>query len=208
MINPHCPVRGCRATRSHTEDPFVIEIVNEIASPQVFLKWVQVAISQLYCSVKDDDRSGRLVAYLTRIRQIEELYFKTLYILLLAEPLEVPHVVSGEMPNSFGDLYKRVNEEILLGRGLLMARGMYTWWGMDSALDVLNNGAHVGLKTLLFVKRKRSPTDRKGYLKHVKTYIQHIEHMRGLFAAGSKREAVRGSVVEMYKAMFDQPPES
>jgi hypothetical protein len=204
-VNPYCPVHGCSAKHPHAEDPLVSQILGEIASPQRFLNRIHLAISQLYGSLKDDHRKSRLIAYLTRFRQVEELYFRSLYVLLLAEPQEVPHFVSGENPNSFTDLYERVNEEILLGRGQLTNKDI-KYGGLITPLEVLHDGAHVGFRALHFAKAKRFPTNRDKYLEHVRVYVQHIEQMQRLFAAGRDKQAVKLAIADMHRSIFERPP--
>lgn len=62
---------------------------------------MKICIAELRNSVADDVNSGRLYGYITRWRQPEELYYRTLYVLFVADENEVQHVLSGEMPNGF-----------------------------------------------------------------------------------------------------------
>lgn len=116
-VNPFCPVSGCTADKPHTADFLVMALVDRFAAPDKCLSWVLAGMAELRDSVTDDVQKNRLFSWYTRMRQPEKLYFRTLYILFLASDDEVPHILSGDLPNSFSQIYKTVNEAILEGRG-------------------------------------------------------------------------------------------
>lgn len=101
-------------------------------------------MAELRDSVTDDVQKNRLFSWYTRMRQPEELYFRTLYVLFLASDDEVPHVLSGDLPNSFSQIYKAVNEAILEGRGEITEIKPGLVSGEFRMIDNLNDGAHVG----------------------------------------------------------------
>jgi hypothetical protein len=115
--NPNCPVPGCRAKQPHSADFLVKALVDRFAAPDKCLTWVLAGMAELRDSVIEDILDGRLFSWYTRMRQPEELYFRTLYLLFLASDDEVPHILSGDPPNSFSHIYDKVNEVILEGRG-------------------------------------------------------------------------------------------
>jgi hypothetical protein len=90
-VTPHCPVAGCRVSQPHTGDPLIKALVLRYTGPDKLLGWVQVSLSQIHDSILDDFKNNRHFGWLTRLRQIEELYFRTLYILFLIPDEEVPH---------------------------------------------------------------------------------------------------------------------
>ena len=85
------------------------------------------------------------------MRQPEELYFRTLYILFIASDGEIPHILSGDLPNSFSQIYNAVNEAILEGRGEMteVKPGMVS--GEFRMIDNLNDGAHVGFGAMQMI---------------------------------------------------------
>ena len=97
---PVCPVKGCRVKRPHTDDPLLKSLVNGYTGPDKLLGWVQVSLGQIHDSILDDFKKNRHFGWLTRLRQIEELYFRTLYITFLIPDAEIPHWLSGDPPNS------------------------------------------------------------------------------------------------------------
>src|SRR6266852_6765231 len=118
-INPHCPVLGCKTKRPHMDDSIVQGVSHEFSDPKKLAMWFKVGISDLRASMQRDLEEGRIFAYLARWRQPEELYCRALYVLFIAKPDELPHLFSGEMPNSFREIYRAVNQEIFEGRGIL-----------------------------------------------------------------------------------------
>jgi hypothetical protein len=99
--NPHCPVPGCHTKQPHLSSRTISGLHHQFSQPPVLAEWVKCCITELINSIIDDANKGRCFAYLTRWRQPEELYHRALYILFVANKAEIPHIVSGELPNSF-----------------------------------------------------------------------------------------------------------
>ena len=87
--------------------------------PQELTTLVSQALLQIRDSASADMAAGCTFGWITRLRQIEELYMRCVYVLLLSPAEEVPHIFSGDTPNSFDFIYVKVNEAIFVGRGVL-----------------------------------------------------------------------------------------
>jgi hypothetical protein len=74
------------------------------------IDWTKRCIVELIQSVIDDVNKGRIFAYLTRWRDPEELYTRVLYAMFVAPADHLPHIFSGDMPNGFAVMWKKVNE--------------------------------------------------------------------------------------------------
>jgi hypothetical protein len=83
-LNPHCPISGCQTKQPHVADPLVKALADRFAAPDKCLSWVLAGMTELRDSVTDDVLKHRLFSWYSRMRQPEELYFRTLYILFLA----------------------------------------------------------------------------------------------------------------------------
>jgi len=118
-INPHCPIAGCRTKQPHQLDPMVCDFLAAFSDPEKLAMWVKTSITEVMSSVADDGKNGRFFAYHTRTRQVEEMYYRTLYILFVAKDSALPHIFSGEPPNSFAEMWRAVNQEVLEGNGML-----------------------------------------------------------------------------------------
>src|SRR6266851_4101254 len=113
--NPYCPVTGCNTRRPHMDDPLVQGLHREFSPPQKLAFWTRAAIGELINSVQSDLSDNRVLAYVSRWRQLEELYYRALYVIFIAKDVELPHIFSGEMPNGFAAIYRAVNRDILAG---------------------------------------------------------------------------------------------
>lgn len=88
-------------------------------SSQDLTNLVSQALQQIRDSVTADMEAGRTFGWITRLRQIEELYQRCVYVLLLSPQNEIPHMFSGDTPNSFDFIYEKANDAVFVGRGVL-----------------------------------------------------------------------------------------
>lgn len=205
---PRCPVNGCETKRPHNDDPLTKMLVQKFSEPGRWLGWVRDSLGEFRDSMIDDRRRSRVLGWYTRIRQVEELYFRTLYILFLAADEEIPHILSGEPPNSFNSIYQKVNDEILLGVGNL-SDGRYTLlYGQFTPMELINSGAHVDFRTMLLNAQKSLHfVDIESYLRHVHVYINRIEEMRKLFEAGKDKLTVQKRIAKSHKREAEARPQ-
>jgi hypothetical protein len=98
-LNPHCPVLGCRTDKAHDTDPLVQGMLAEFGSPEKLKLWMRTAMAELSQSICRDLQEKKIFAWLSRLRQPEEIYVRTLYTLFIATKEELPHIVSGGTPN-------------------------------------------------------------------------------------------------------------
>jgi RAB protein geranylgeranyltransferase component A len=100
-INPYCPVQGCRTKTLHLSDPAVKTVHDHFATPKSTAMWIKHCIAEITESAQDDlnhKPQPRMLAYVLKWRQTFEMYHRALYVLFLAGADEIPHVVSGELP--------------------------------------------------------------------------------------------------------------
>lgn len=198
-VNPYCPVPGCRTATPHIQDPLVAKLASYVNYPQVYLHWVKETLIELRASMKDDFKNGRRISWLSRIRVVEELYFRTLYLLFVATPYEVPHVLSGDPPNSISNIYERVNAEILLGTGELTKPdpGLRN----QSALEWLHIGAHMSYPMLMALKLDKRRIGLNGFLKaQLDIYLRRIQKIGQMIVVeGLSLEKVKVKVIDMHR---------
>jgi len=94
---PACPVSRCGAKTPHTTNVTVHAFMRQ--SPAEVIDWTKRCIVELIQSVIDDANKGHIFAYLTRWRDLEELYRRVLYAMFVAPADHLPHIFSGEMLN-------------------------------------------------------------------------------------------------------------
>ena len=88
-------------------------------------------------------QGGRPFAWQTRLRQVEEIYFRALYCISRDPGRIYPDTLSGAMPNSVTPMYRKVNEVILEGRGQWEVPQAGKTSGQFTPLDILHSAAHV-----------------------------------------------------------------
>lgn len=152
-INPHCPVKRCRTTKPHADDPIVKGLIAAFGSPEQMTSWVLSAMAELRHSICRDMAENKLFAWYTRLRQPEELYIRTLYALFVADEKELHHVLSGDTPNVISALYRKVNELVFEGKGLLSAEQPSLNYGTFTPMEVLHAGAHAVLSGIPVLHR-------------------------------------------------------
>jgi hypothetical protein len=195
--NPHCPVLGCRATKPHLSSPTTAGIHHAFSDPEQLAGWVKSCIVELVQSTIDDVNKGRFFAYLTRWRQPEEMYHRALYMLFVADQAAIPHIVSGELPNSFSAMWKEVNRVVYDGAGTLDQKQLGLSGEEFTALNTLNDSAHASFATIVTcieVSRNRAswaPTVSKhiDYWKRLCDSLDRIE--KGFKAGGSRSEVLK-----------------
>jgi hypothetical protein len=72
--NPFCVVPGCKAKQPHMDDPIVQGLHKEFSDPIRLTSWVKAALGELINSIHSDLKANRLLAYMSRWRQPEELF--------------------------------------------------------------------------------------------------------------------------------------
>jgi hypothetical protein len=145
--NQFCDVAGCKTKEPHTEDPVVRGLLAYFDTPVVIAEQAVININQLRESLRDDMKSDRSFAFLSRFRQIEELFHRTLFGLFAATPEELPHFLSEARPNSFDFIFKLLNERVCNGRLKLDKRVIRTVGLPDQTLwSIISQAAHVSMR--------------------------------------------------------------
>lgn len=142
-----CPVKGCSAQSVHVDDPMVKAIMS--MPKQDLATLVSQALYQIRESFASDTKAGRTFGWLTRLRLVEELYFRCIYVLLLSPDDEVPHIFSGETPNSLDFIYEKVNAAILDGQGTLKDTKPGLMYGNFTPMKTIHNSAHASFQSLM-----------------------------------------------------------
>jgi hypothetical protein len=203
-INPFCAVPGCKTKQRHEDDPVVQGLIGLLTCPGKLIAVVRSAMEELISSLENDLAANRTFAWLTRLRQPEEMYIRMLYVLFVADGCEVLHVLSGSPPNGMSALYKRVNEVVFEGRGELQAKKRGLNFGQFTPMDVLHNAAHGSFQALLtWLSIQSYPGYLKdfpqGYFRHLRTYCRYLAHIEDLFNAGREKGDVLAALTNLHR---------
>ena len=200
-LNPPCSVKQCTTKQPHTANPIVIALMQ--MPPLEMTTLVCLALAELRDSFKNDAQNHRTFAWLTRLRQVDELYMRCVYVLLIAKDDEIPHILSGETPNGFDFIYAQVNKAILDGRGVLKDTQPGLQFGTFTPMKTIHNAAHASFQSLLTWKSsKEYPESVQGfpekYIKHIETYRAYLNHVGNLFAAGRDKSVILTALRNMH----------
>jgi hypothetical protein len=203
--NPFCPVVGCKATAPHVDDPTVSGLMRVFSPPASLARWSWAAMLDLRNSIIEDIQGGRPFAWQTRLRQVEEIYFRALYCIFFATPEELPHIFSGAMPNSVTPMYRKVNEVILEGRGQWEVPQAGKTSGQFTPLDILHSAAHASYAAIFtaisLANAPESQVNTDGYIKHLNMYCDRLEYMHKMFAAGRDKQVVLDAFISIHKPL-------
>lgn len=177
--------------------------------PQELTTLVSRALLQIRESVMADMAAGRTFGWITRLRQIEELYMRCVYVLLLSPNDEISHIFSGDTPNSFDFIYVKVNAAVFAGRGVLKDTQPGLTYGNFTPMKTIHNAAHASFQSLMTWKGSQMfPDSIKDYppklLKHVDTYRTYLDHVGSLFAAGRDKATIVTALKNMHTPFPNQ----
>ena len=178
--------------------------MDRFAAPDRMTRWVQAAMLELRDSICRDLAENKLFAWYSRLRQPEELYYRTLYVLFIATDDEVPHILSGDMPNSFSALYAQVNKIILEGRGEVLNKKQGLNMVPTALIDHLNDAAHLAFTALqmsaALAERPEQIMEEVGKCyKHLDSYCVKLNHIREMFEGGMEKRHVLGGLMNLHR---------
>jgi hypothetical protein len=200
-----CPVKGCRATQPHASDPIVQALM--LLPPEEVIALVRDALEEVRTSLQDDISDGRTFAWFTRMRYVEELYMRCVYVVLLAPDEEIPHIFSGDTPNGFDFIYEQFNRKVLDGKGVVSETKPGLTFGNVTPMKTVHNAAHGSFQTLLTWRASKVFPQGLGdlsqrYIQHIETYRRYLQHSGQLFAAGRDK----GVIVQALRNMHSPLP--
>lgn len=201
-VNPHCSVMGCRVKTPHRQDRHVDALMRTVEHPHMMCGYVMEGLAQLGNSACNDLANHNALGFLTRQRQIQELYIRTLYLLLLAEPTEQEHMIAGDLPNGLAGYYRRVNEVIYHGQTDWEAATPGLNGDSFTIMDTLHDGAHVSFKSLFMARgyyKQETATTPEQFAEYIKKLIGKLDYMHGMFKADRPREHVLDGMQAMYQ---------
>ncbi len=155
-------------------------------------------------SMLADMEAGRHFAWQTRLRQVEEIYFKALYCAFFAIPEELPHIFSGAMPNSIMPMYRKVNEVIFEGRGQweVAAPGQAA---SNTPVSMLHSAAHASYAAMFtaisYVRQPEAAGSLDRLKEHLNNYCGRLEYMHQMFAHGRDKEIVMDAFISMHRPL-------
>lgn len=204
--NPHCPVQGCKTKQPHLSSATTAGVHHAFAKPEQLALWSKGCLVEFVQSVIDDVNNHRYFAYLTRWRQPEELYHRALYVLFVADAAEIPHIASGDLPNSFSAMWKAVNRVVYDSKGSLDQKQMGLNGEEFTVMDTLNSSAHASFAAVVTCidlsknREKWKPLIEK-HIAYWKSLCDNLDHIEKGFKSGKSR----ADVLKEFKQRINAP---
>ena len=204
--NSFCPVPGCKTTAPHVNDMVVSGLTKVFPSPETLAYWSLASMVDLRKSIAADIESDRPFAWQTRIRQVEEIYFRALYTIFFATPDELPHIFSGATPNSVVPMYRKVNEEILKGQGQWEVKQQGLISGDFTPLSLMHSSAHASYVAMMTaISYSRAPDEEvkkktvESFIKHLDTYCGRLDYINKMVKAGRDKQVVMDAMISLHR---------
>ncbi len=208
--NSYCPVPGCRTNQPHLDNKHHKELYDVFSNPELLAQTVKSCIVDMIQSCTDDVNKNRFFAYLTRWRQPEEMYTRALYLLFVATPEEIAHVVSDELPNSFSAMWQKVNTIVLDSKGTLDKKLTGLSGDEFTTMDTLNHSAHGSLiavvTTIGFQNNPKRIEMSKQHLDVWKKYCDFLDYAEKKFGEGKSRNEVLAGFKLLLATPSSWPP--
>ena len=131
------------------------------------------------------------------------MYYRALYLLFVADKDAIPHVVSGDLPNSFSVMQKAVNQTVFGGKRALDKPLSGLRGEQFTVFDTLNSSAHASFATIVscieFARKPefRTPIIEK-HLEYWKTLCNNLDRAEKMFRDGKKRDEVLGEFKKLH----------
>lgn len=185
--------RSCpKCKKDHLTDPVLkfiygrqpFELVDDYAN----------ALEEIRFSMCDDIRHDRRGAFLSRLRDQQECYFRALWVGLLATSEEVVHDASGAPPHTmFAKLSHMVSEQILDKENQLSTILVSPQNVRFSAAGLLNTSTHMSALFLAYRRSLPEEAVKEMYAKidhHVEVEVAGLRYISGMLRAGKPRSVV------------------
>jgi hypothetical protein len=124
--------------------------------------------------------------------------------MFIATPDEVVHIMSDALPNGFSAMYKKVNQSIFGGKGLLDVVHPGLTFGTFSAMAQINSAAHVSFSTMMQVivlgpdAEYLKPFKNGEYFDHISVYCSYLDNIQKLFKAGKTKTEVLTQLIDWH----------
>jgi hypothetical protein len=200
----HCPVPGCKTVAPHTDDPTVKGLCHNFSDPAKLALWTAASIAELGNSMATNLVAERNFALITRSRQPEELYIRALYAIFIATPDELAHMMSDMLPNGFRNMYRKVNQLVFEGRGLLEVSQPGLKHGDFTPMDTINRAAYGSFSRMMVIGVAQHPEYLEPYtsgryFNHISVYCTYVGYLQKMFEGGKDKAAALSGLINMHR---------
>ncbi len=181
------------------EDHFkdgVLKVIHAIEPWKLVYDYMAMML-EIGMSMQNDAVDNRKGAFITRLRDYKECYFKGLWVGLMATPEQIVHDASGEKPwLMLAELAKRVCTTVYDEDSKLSVNLADPGQTEFKAMDILNTSTHLTALFLLHRSQLSDPEAKKMYdmvLKSLEMEAVHLQYVSEALEAGKdKRDIIDG----------------
>jgi hypothetical protein len=194
-----CPECG----KDHFTDDGILKVIHGLERWKLVYDYTAL-ILEMSASMHNDAADNRKGAFITRLRDCEECYFKGLWVGLMATAEEIVHDASGERPwVSLATLEKKVSK-VVFDEDTLLSRNL----GDPSmpefkAMNILNTSTHLSALFLLHRSQLSIEQAKNMYervLESVHAKAVHLKYVYEALQAGKDRNDIVQGIRSMRKA--------
>lgn len=181
-----CTVRGCK--KDHRKNDPILDGVFTTPTLDLAQNYL-VTLVELEQSMIADTVADRRVAFFTRIRDVNECYYRALWSCLIATPEEIVHDASTDQPRkTLSNLEKIVCEQILNQRPVLATPTDHR--KNSSPLNILNTATHMNANFVTYHRKLNQDSITRTYdmiLGNLQNEIRVLQYVRDSLANGVER---------------------
>jgi len=192
----------------HFKKDGVLKVIHAI-EPWKLVHDYMAMMLEIGVSMQNDAVDNRKGAFITRLRDYKECYFKGLWIGLMATPEEVVHDASGGKPwLMLAELAKRVSETVFGEDSTLSKNLADPGKTKFKAMDILNTSTHLTALFLLHRSRLSDAEAKSMYdkvLKSVEMEAAHLKYVSEALKAGKDRKDIIDGIRNLRNKRWSGP---
>jgi len=193
-----CPECG----EDHFKKDGILKVIHAIQPWKLVYDYMAMML-EIGVSMRNDAVDNRKGAFITRLRDYKECYFKGLWVGLMATPEEIVHDASGERPwLMLAELAKRVSTTVFDEDSTLSKNLADPGKTKFKAMDILNTSTHL---TALFLLHRSQLSDAEAktmyhkVLKSVQMEAAHLKYVSEALEAGKDKKDIINGIRSMRK---------
>jgi hypothetical protein len=188
-----CTVRGC--TKDHRNDDPILDGVFNTPLLDLAQNYISTLV-ELEQSMLDDKNADRRIAFFSRIRDVNECYYRALWSCLIATKEEIVHDASNENPRqTLSALEKIVCEQIFNQSPVLAKRLDHR--RNSSPLNILNTATHMNANFVIYHGGLNEDSVSRTYvmiLGNLQNEIRVLRYVKDSLTSGVERPTILAGV--------------
>jgi hypothetical protein len=184
-----CTVRGC--TKDHRKDDAILDGVFDTPVLDLAQNYLAILV-EIGQSMIADKNADRRVAFFSRIRDVNECYYRGLWSCLIATKEEIVHDASNEQPRkTLFNLEKIVCEHILEQPPVLATKTDHR--KNSSPLSLLNMATHMNANFVIYHRRLNQDSIGRTYdmiVGNLQNEIRVLQYVRDSLASGAEKRDI------------------